>query len=66
MLQESWKFTLSDLVTSYQEIQTKELIGDDDIFTRMFTTALFMTEKKGDLIDLNIQEEGNGLVIAPQ
>lgn len=37
-----------------------------DIYTRMFTTALFMTEKKGDLIDLNIQEEGNGLVIAPQ
>jgi len=33
----------------------------------MFTTALFMTEKKReDLIDLNIQEEGNGLVIAPQ
>ena len=30
MLQESWKFILSDLVTSYQEIQTKELIEDDD------------------------------------
>lgn len=69
MLQESWKFTLSDPVTPYLEIQTKELIGDGDqryMHKDVHYSIIYDRKKREDLIDLNIQEEGNGLVIAPQ
>ena len=69
MLQESWKFTVSDPVTSYLEIQTKELIGDDDqryMHKDVHCSIIYDRKKKEDLIDLNIREEGNGLVIVPQ
>lgn len=69
MLQESWKFTVSDPVTSYLEIQTKKLIGDDDqryMHKDVHYSIIYDRKKKEDLIDLNIWEEGNGLVIVPQ
>lgn len=68
MLQESWKFTVSDSVTSYLEIQTSELIGDDDqrYMHKDVHYSIIYDRKNEDLIDLNIREEGNGLVIVPQ
>lgn len=69
MLQESWKFTVSDPVTSYLEIQTKKLIGDDDqryMHKDVHYSIIYDRKKKEDLIDPNIREEGNGLVIVPQ
>ena len=56
-------------MTSYLEIQTKELIGDGDqryMHKDVHYSIIYDRKKREDLIDLNIQEEGNGLVIAPQ